>query len=64
MNENPVLDARGQIARWMSDDLYRAKSNDQKFYFVEGANHMQFYDVPSCVEQALSVPAPFFRSKL
>jgi fermentation-respiration switch protein FrsA (DUF1100 family) len=49
----------------MSDDLYkRAGSTDKKFHVVEGSNHMQLYDVPKYVDEAVSVLAPFFESKL
>ena len=52
-------------SKWMSDDLYRgAASKDKNFYVVESSNHMQLYDVPKYVDEAVSVLAPFFRSKL
>ena len=48
----------------MSDDLYRrAASKDKKFHVVEGSNHMQVYYVPKYVDEAVSVLAPFFKSK-
>jgi hypothetical protein len=34
------------------------------FHVVEGSNHMQLYDVPKYVDEAVSLPAPFFESKL
>lgn len=52
-------------SKWMSDDLYRrAASIDKEFHVVEGSNHMQLYDVPKYVDEAVSVLAPFFKSKL
>jgi fermentation-respiration switch protein FrsA (DUF1100 family) len=52
-------------SKWMSDGLYsRAASKDKKFHVVEGANHMDLYDVPKYVDETVSVLAPFFKSKL
>jgi fermentation-respiration switch protein FrsA (DUF1100 family) len=52
-------------SKWMSDDLYnRAASTDKSFHVVEGSNHMQLYDVPKYVDEAVSVLTPFFKSKL
>lgn len=52
-------------SKWMSDDLFeRAASADKSFHVVEGANHMELYDVPQYVDEAVSALAPFFRSKL
>ena len=49
----------------MSDDLYRrAASRNKTYQIVEGANHMQRYDVPQYVDDAVSVLAPFFTSHL
>jgi len=53
----------GSVAgsKWISDDLYkRAASTNKKFHVVEGSNHMQLYDVPKYVDEAVSVLAPFF----
>jgi uncharacterized protein len=63
----PLQIVAGSVAgsKWMSDDLYsRAASKDKKFHVVEGSNHMQLYDVPKYVDEAVSVLAPFFKSKL
>jgi fermentation-respiration switch protein FrsA (DUF1100 family) len=63
----PLQIVAGSMAgsKWMSDDLYRrAASTDKKFHVVEGSNHMQLYDVPRYVDEAVSVLAPFFKSKL
>lgn len=52
-------------SKWMSDDLFaRAASRDKHFHVVEGANHMSLYDVPQYVDEAVSVLAPFFQSRL
>lgn len=57
----------GSVAgsKWMSDDLYdRAASADKAFHIVEGANHMDLYDGQKYVDEAVSVLAPFFKTKL
>lgn len=52
-------------SKWMSDDLYqRAGSKNKNFHIVEGANHMQLYDVRKYVDEAVSVLAPFFKENL
>ncbi len=52
-------------SKWMSDDLFaRAASNDKAFHVVEGANHMQLYDGQQYVDEAVSVLAPFFETRL
>ena len=63
----PLKVVAGSVAgsKWMSDDLFeRAASTDKSFHVVEGANHMQLYDVPEYVDEAVSTLAPFFQSKL
>lgn len=63
----PVQIVAGSVAgsKWMSDDLYaRAASKDKHFHVVEGANHMSLYDVPKYVDEAVSVLAPFFQTRL
>ncbi|MCB1636314.1 MAG: alpha/beta hydrolase [Xanthomonadales bacterium] len=63
----PLQIVAGSVAgsKWMSDDLYaRAASADKQFHVVEGANHMSLYDVPKYVDEAVSVLAPFFESRL
>lgn len=63
----PIQIVAGSVAgsKWMSDDLFaRAASADKRFHVVEGANHMSLYDVPKYVDEAVSVLAPFFRSRL
>lgn len=63
----PILAVAGSKAgsKWMSDDLIaRAASNDKTLYVVEGADHMDLYDVATYVDEAVSVLAPFFQAKL
>lgn len=63
----PLQIVAGSVAgsKWMSDDLFnRAASTDKHLHVVEGANHMSLYDVPKYVDEAVSVLAPFFASKL
>lgn len=63
----PIQIVAGSVAgsKWMSDDLFaRAASQDKSFHVVEGANHMELYDIPKYVDEAVSVLAPFFVSKL
>lgn len=52
-------------SKWMSDDHYkRAASTKKNFHVIEGSNHMQLYDVPKYVDEAVSVLALFFKSNL
>lgn len=63
----PVLAVAGSKAgsKWMSDDLLaRAASKDKTLHVVEGADHMDLYDVSKYVDEAVSKLAPFFKSKL
>ena len=63
----PILAVAGSNAgsKWMSDDLIaRAASTDKTLYVVAGADHMDLYDVPRYVDEAVSQLAPFFNAKL
>ncbi|MDR0214077.1 MAG: alpha/beta hydrolase [Comamonas sp.] len=63
----PILAVAGSNAgsKWMSDDLIaRAASQDKQLHVVNGADHMDLYDVPKYVDEAVSKLAPFFQSKL
>lgn len=63
----PIQIVAGSVAgsKWMSDDLFdRAASTDKSFHIVEGANHMDLYDGQKFVDEAVSVLAPFFQTKL
>lgn len=49
----------------MSEDLLaRAASKDKSLHLVEGADHMDLYDVTKYVDEAVSKLAPFFKAKL
>lgn len=63
----PILAVAGSNAgsKWMSDDLIaRAASQDKQLHVVNGADHMDLYDVPKYVEEAVSKLAPFFQATL
>ncbi|WZB75318.1 alpha/beta hydrolase [Achromobacter insuavis] len=63
----PILAVAGSNAgsKWMSDDLIaRAASQDKQLHVVNGADHMDLYDVPKYVDEAVSKLAPFFQSTL
>lgn len=63
----PVLAIAGSKAgsKWMSDDLIaRAASQDKTLHVVEGADHMDLYDVPKYVDEAVSKLGPFFGANL
>ena len=63
----PILAVAGSNAgsKWMSDDLIeRAASKDKQVYVVNGADHMDLYDVPKYVHEAVSQLAPFFKENL
>ena len=63
----PILAVAGSKAgsKWMSDDLIaRAASTDKTLHIVEGSDHMDLYDVPRYVDEAVSKLAPFFLDKL
>lgn len=59
----PILSVAGSKAgsKWMSDDLIaRAASKEKTMYVVNGADHMDMYDVPKYVDEAVSQLAPYF----
>ena len=63
----PLQIVAGSVAgsKWMSDDLYkRAASTNKQFHVVEGSNHMQLYDVPKYVDEAVLVLVRFFKGNL
>lgn len=63
----PILAVAGSNAgsKWMSDDLIaRAASKDKVLHVVDGADHMDLYDVLKYVDEAVSKLAPFFQAKL
>lgn len=63
----PILTVAGSVAgsKWMSDDLLaRAVSTDKQMHVIEGANHMSLYDKQPYVDEAVSVLAQFFQTRL
>lgn len=63
----PILAVAGGNAgsKWMSDDLIaRAAGKDKTLHVVDGADHMDLYDVPKYVDEAVSKLAPFFQARL
>ncbi|MDQ9029040.1 alpha/beta hydrolase [Acinetobacter nosocomialis] len=63
----PLVAIAGSVAgsKWMSEDLIqRAASQDKTLHIVEGANHMELYDIPQYVNEASKVLADFFKMKL
>ena len=63
----PILIIAGSEAgsRWMSEDLYkRAASTNKNLHLVEGANHMNLYDVPKFVDEVVSVLVPFLKETI
>ncbi|MFT3904376.1 MAG: alpha/beta hydrolase [Niabella sp.] len=60
-----IVVGRESGSRWMSEDIYnRAASADKNLHIVNGANHMQLYDIPQYVEETTSVIVPFFKKNL
>lgn len=63
----PILTVAGSVAgsKWMSDDLLaRAASTDKQMHVIDGANHMSLYDKQPYVNEAVSVLAQFFQTRL
>lgn len=63
----PILTVAGSQAgsKWMSDDLLaRAASTDKQMHVIDGANHMSLYDKQPYVNEAVSVLAQFFQTRL
>lgn len=63
----PILAVAGSVAgsKWMSDDLLdRAASGDKQLHVIDGANHMSLYDRQPYVNEAVSVLAQFFQTRL
>ncbi|GBL58933.1 MULTISPECIES: alpha/beta hydrolase [Pseudomonas] len=63
----PLQIVAGTLAgsKWMSDDLLaRTASQDKHMHLIEGANHMSLYDKQPYVDEAVSVLAGFFKSRL
>ncbi|WP_071872197.1 alpha/beta hydrolase [Atopomonas hussainii] len=63
----PILTVAGSQAgsKWMSDDLLaRAASTDKQMHVIDGANHMSLYDKQPYVNEAVTVLAQFFQTRL
>ncbi len=63
----PILTVAGSVAgsKWMSDDLLaRAASTDKQMHVIDGANHMSLYDKQPYVNEAVTVLAQFFQTRL
>ncbi|MET8605244.1 alpha/beta hydrolase [Streptomyces rubiginosohelvolus] len=62
----PVLVVAGSEAGslWMSTELHGRARGPKKLRIVEGGTHMDFYDVPKYVDQAIAEAAPFFTEHL
>lgn len=63
----PLLTVVGSEAgsKWMSDDLMeRAASNDKQMHVVNGANHMELYDIEVPVSEATKALTAFFQRTL
>ncbi len=52
-------------SRWMSEKLYeQAASAKKSLHIVEGADHMEMYDIPQYVNEAVAVLVPFFKNNI
>lgn len=65
--QQPLLVVAGSEADslWMSTELFgRARVTGKEFLLVEGAGHMDLYDVPQYVDQAVAKATEFFGKHL
>ncbi|MER5502812.1 alpha/beta hydrolase [Streptomyces sp. NPDC002561] len=62
----PLLVVAGSEAGslWMSTELHGRARTTKKLALVEGGTHMDFYDIPKYVDQAISAATPFFNEHL
>ncbi|MEU1535031.1 alpha/beta hydrolase [Streptomyces fagopyri] len=62
----PLLVVAGSDAGslWMSTELHGRARGPKRLRIVEGGTHMDFYDVPEYVDQAVSSAALFFQEHL
>ncbi|MFC7912102.1 alpha/beta hydrolase [Streptomyces nigra] len=62
----PILVVAGSEAGslWMSTELHGRARSPKELKVVEGGTHMDFYDVPKYVDQAISIATPFFTEHL
>jgi hypothetical protein len=63
----PLLLVAGNKAGslWYSEDAFRrAASRDKKLHIIDGASHVDLYDKPEYVAQAMAKLTPFYNAKL
>ncbi|MFE0699649.1 hypothetical protein [Streptomyces sp. NPDC058872] len=62
----PLLVVAGSEAGslWMSTELHGRARTTKKLRVVEGGTHMDFYDVPKYVDQAIAEAVPFYTEHL
>ena len=62
----PILIVAGSKAGslWNSTELHSRARSDKKLVIVDGATHMDFYDVPKYVDIAIAEAVPFFQKHL
>ncbi|MFD7872860.1 alpha/beta hydrolase [Streptomyces sp. NPDC059766] len=62
----PILVVAGSQAGslWMSTELHGRARSPKRLRVVEGGTHMDFYDVPKYVDQAIAEATPFFTEHL
>ncbi|MGW4506825.1 alpha/beta hydrolase [Streptomyces sp. NPDC004436] len=62
----PLLVIAGSEAGslWMSTELHGRARTTKELRLVEGGTHMDFYDIPKYVDQAISAATPFFDEHL
>ncbi|GAQ54711.1 alpha/beta hydrolase [Streptomyces acidiscabies] len=62
----PLLVVAGSEAGslWMSTELHGRARTTKKLRIVEGGTHMDFYDVPKYVDQAIAEAVPFYAEHL
>ncbi|MFB7957601.1 alpha/beta hydrolase [Streptomyces sp. NPDC056045] len=62
----PLLVVAGSEAGslWMSTELHGRARTTKHLRIVEGGTHMDFYDIPKYVDQAISAATPFFTKHL
>ncbi|MCW1249465.1 alpha/beta hydrolase [Acaricomes phytoseiuli] len=62
----PLLIVAGSEAGslWHSTELYSKARSEKKLVIIPGGAHMDFYDVPEYVDQAVAEAEPFFAENL
>ena len=59
-----VVGSKSDARRYVDTFYAKAASNDKELFVVEGATHVDLYDVPQYVEPAVAKLAAFFSDKL